>query len=204
MEPEQFDDRTPMTPAIIKHWARNPSDPMAFEALAVYYTKRLEAWCMRHGLQRADAQDLAQELLLKIRAVIDQYHPIPGKPFRAWLKTVTFRECMNHFRAHQRYQEFLADLPPRQELEEEILDDLTRIEALRAALAKVQAKVAPKDWEIFQRTALDEPRPRAAVVAAERGISVLAVNQAKHRVLKKLKDELGDIDPDGEVPEDLL
>lgn len=58
-------------------------------------------------------------------------------------------------------------------------------------LALVQPDFAPTTWQAFTRFALDDQS--AARVAKELGMSASAVVQAKSRVLKRLREEAGDL-----------
>ena len=58
-------------------------------------------------------------------------------------------------------------------------------------LAIVRPDFEASTWTAFTRFALDELP--AAAVAADLGMSESAVVQAKHRVLKRLRQEAGDL-----------
>jgi RNA polymerase sigma-70 factor (ECF subfamily) len=62
-------------------------------------------------------------------------------------------------------------------------------EVLRAAVKAVQDRSDDKTWQAFIRTAVDEQN--ATVVAKELEMSPDAVRQAKSRVSKRLRSELG-------------
>jgi RNA polymerase sigma-70 factor (ECF subfamily) len=61
----------------------------------------------------------------------------------------------------------------------------------RRALELVRAEFEPRTWELFWLTAV-EGRPPVDV-AAERGLTPAAVRQAKSRVLRRLREEVGDL-----------
>jgi RNA polymerase sigma-70 factor (ECF subfamily) len=58
-------------------------------------------------------------------------------------------------------------------------------------LAVVQPDVSATTWEAFRRFAVGGLP--AATVAEETGLSVNAVLQAKSRILKRLREEAGDL-----------
>ena len=58
-------------------------------------------------------------------------------------------------------------------------------------LAVVQSDFNSTTWEAFRRFAVDGLP--AAVVAEELGLSVNAILQAKSRILKRLREEAGDL-----------
>lgn len=61
----------------------------------------------------------------------------------------------------------------------------------RRALELVQGEFEAKTWQAFWATAVDHRAP--ADVAAELGVSSAAVRQAKSRVLRRLREELGEV-----------
>jgi RNA polymerase sigma-70 factor (ECF subfamily) len=55
----------------------------------------------------------------------------------------------------------------------------------------VRGEIEPRTWEAFWRTAVDGRPP--AHLAAELGMTAAAIRQAKSRVLRRLKREVGDL-----------
>jgi len=119
--------------------------------------------------------------------------------FRAWVRQVTVNVLRNHRKRQFRkpaigmdpcdaFLERLAE--PNSELAREWDLDHDRhiFQKLQAA---VQPAFAPATWEAFRRFAI-EGLP-AAQVAAEMGMTVNAVTLAKSRILKRLREEAGDL-----------
>ena len=48
----------------------------------------IHRWCRRWRLQEADAQDVAQDVLLKLHGRMATFNYDPSGSFRAWLKTL--------------------------------------------------------------------------------------------------------------------
>jgi RNA polymerase sigma-70 factor (ECF subfamily) len=197
-------DETPRTTGTILDWVRDPSNRSGWDAFAARYRDRIGSWGRRNGLQAADAEDLAQGIVMLMRDKIGSYDPEEGR-FRDWLKTVTRNACVDFFRQAEkrRYRPLLDDPPARQDLERD-LDDQARTEVLRVALEQVRSCVPPRDWQIFEETTF-EKRP-AAGLAEEHGIGRTAVYMVKHRVREMVKArarELGESgDDDGELADD--
>ena len=61
----------------------------------------------------------------------------------------------------------------------------------RRALELVRAEFEQQTWTMFWRTVIDGRTP--AEVSAEQGVSDAAVRQAKSRVLRRLREEVGDL-----------
>ena len=65
------------------------------------------------------------------------------------------------------------------------------IELYRSALKQVQNQFEDRTWKAFWRVTIENASP--AEVAAELGMTANAVRQAKSRVLRRLKEELGEL-----------
>jgi RNA polymerase sigma-70 factor (ECF subfamily) len=49
----------------------------------------IRAWCVKWGLQSSDADDVAQDVLLKLLNAMRNFRYDPSRSFCAWLRTVT-------------------------------------------------------------------------------------------------------------------
>src|SRR5215475_11496667 len=66
-----------------------PADQAAWVQFTERYGRKIYAWCRQWNLQEADAEDLTQDVLLKLAEKMQTFVYDPAKSFRAWLKTVT-------------------------------------------------------------------------------------------------------------------
>lgn len=175
-------------------------DSAAWERLADLYGPLVYYWCRRSGLQDADTADVVQNAFVAVAASIDNYQRRPGATFRGWLWTVTRSKVHDHFR-HRRAegpaaggseaQQRLADLVDYQPNEEVDNDDQAETTALvHRTLQAIRDEFEPGTWTAFWRTVIGGERP--VDVAIETGVTANAVRQAKRRVLRRLREELGD------------
>ena len=67
----------------------DPADALAWDEFVGRYQPMIRAWCLKWGSQPADADDVAQQVLLKLLTAMKQYRRQAGSGFRGWLKTVT-------------------------------------------------------------------------------------------------------------------
>jgi RNA polymerase sigma-70 factor (ECF subfamily) len=166
------------------------------------YQPLLVAWAVRAGAQAADADDLAQDVLLVVFREVGGFERRQPGAFRAWLRTILVHRVRDYFRGQQ-YRptatgdsDFLRRLDELESPESTLsrLWDRDHDEHVAASLMRrVQGDFATATWEAFRRHALEgEP---AARVAAELSLSLNSVLLAKSRVLKRLRQEL-----DGLVP----
>src|SRR4051812_44928236 len=66
-----------------------PTDQEAWGEFVLRYGPIIYGWCRRWELQEADAQDLTQDVLVKLAEKMRSFAYDPSRSFRAWLKTLT-------------------------------------------------------------------------------------------------------------------
>jgi RNA polymerase sigma-70 factor (ECF subfamily) len=161
------------------------------------YTPLLHAWAGRHGVQRADADDLVQEVLaVLVRELPHFEHNRRPGAFRRWLRTVLAHRLRDFWRARAHRPEAAggSDVLRRLAELEDPASGLSRLwdeehdrHVVRKLLERIEGEVAPSTWQAFRRVAL-EGRDEETV-AVELGLSVNAVFIAKSRVLQRLRRE---------------
>src|SRR3954471_15949669 len=80
------DSRTRAT--LLGRLRADPADPRNWAEFVDHYGPKILVWCRAWGLQDADAQDVAQTVLLKLSTKMRDFAYDPGRSFRAWLKTI--------------------------------------------------------------------------------------------------------------------
>jgi RNA polymerase sigma-70 factor (ECF subfamily) len=177
------------------------NDADAWARLVTLYTPLLRHWCLAGGLQPTDVDDVVQEVCRAALSGLANFRrDRPGDTFRGWLRTITRTGLALHFRrrarvpvasggsaAFARLQE-VAD--PAPELPED--DPPDEIRGLhRRALELVRGEFEDRTWQMFWLTAVEDRVP--ADVAARFGVTHVAVRKAKSRVLRRLREEIGDL-----------
>lgn len=144
------------------------------------------------GLAAADAEDVTQEALAEFaRAYRDgRYDRDKGRLSR-WLFGIVFRKILQSREKHQRDRAAGQPTPAWEALPDERRTwdswDKEWEEAVwRICLDRVRMEFEPPTLAAFERVVRDE-RPIAAT-AEELGLTVKAVYNAKHRVLKRLRE----------------
>src|SRR5262249_29630119 len=143
--------------------------------------------------------DMTQEVFAAVAQSLDRFHrDRPGDTFRGWLKGITRNKLLEYHRrkrdapavggteAHLRMQ----DVP---DVELEMADDVPSEKSAlyHRALELVRAEFEPSTWEMFWKTTVDG-RP-AVDVARDLAVTPAAVRVAKFRVLRRLREEIGDL-----------
>jgi RNA polymerase sigma factor (sigma-70 family) len=173
----------------------DPADPEAWSMFIERYQPRIRRWCMAWGSQDFDADDVAQEVLVKLFAALRKFRYDPNRSFHAWLKTVTqhawsdFTSARNKDPGHNAgpLAQVVDSAEARSDLERQIEDAFDR-ELLEVAMHRIKGRVKPATWDAFHLTAI---QGRAgAEVARELGMAVANVFVAKHRVQKMLQEEV--------------
>jgi RNA polymerase sigma-70 factor (ECF subfamily) len=185
------------TSASLLERLRLQPDAGAWQRLTDLYEPLIRGWLRRHHLQRADSDDLVQEVLGVLVTEIPSFEH-NGRPgaFRCWLRTITVHCLRRFWRARLHH----ADAAGGSDWEEHLrqLEDptggLSRLwdeehdrHVLPKLLAMIEPDFRPLTWQAFRRVVLDGAPP--AAVAADLGLSVNAVLIAKSRVLQRLRQE---------------
>lgn len=153
------------------------------------YEPLLKRWAVGKGFTPTDADDLAQEVLLKLFAALPGYQRSAGGSFRGWL-FVLARNVGHDFRRRVATRPLPApdglsavDQPLTEMDEVEYLRELTR-----HGLELVRPEFSPQMMAAFEGTKV-AGRP-AAAVAAELGVTPNAVYIAVNRVMTRLREVL--------------
>jgi RNA polymerase sigma-70 factor (ECF subfamily) len=92
---------TPLT--LLERIQTFPADREAWDECIRRYHPVIHSWCAKWGLQVSDADDVAQDVMVKLLTAMRTFRYDPARSFRAWLRTVT-QHAFGHFsqRARQR------------------------------------------------------------------------------------------------------
>ena len=81
------DEETSLT--LMMRVQRDAADPAAWNEFVHRYQPMIRAWCLKWGAQCFDAEDVAQQVLIKLLTAMKTYQCESPASFRGWLKTVT-------------------------------------------------------------------------------------------------------------------
>src|SRR5882757_2989448 len=71
--------------AQLRHY---PSDQTGWDEFVERYGRHIYRWCRQWRLQDADAEDVTQNILVKLTQKLGAFAYDPSRSFRGWLKTV--------------------------------------------------------------------------------------------------------------------
>jgi RNA polymerase sigma-70 factor (ECF subfamily) len=170
---------------------------LRWEEFVALYGQLILAWGRRDfGLQASDADNLCQEVLLRVWRGIGTFDPARGR-FRAWLYACARHAASNLSRGRHGEQ---VGTPPLMSCPDRVTpeagdldaalarleDDGFEVEALQAAVSAVRARVQPATWKAFLLCEFFELTAKEA--AAMLGMQPVAVNQAAFRVRQMLRE----------------
>lgn len=197
------------SPSLLARLRHAPADQTAWRQFVERYGGQIYGWCRNWNLQDADAQDVTQDVLLKLAAKMRTFSYDPGRSFRGWLRTI----------AHHAWRDFVDSRRPatavdtavlrvlesvaaRDDLVKELEEELDR-ELMEEAMDRVRLRVQRHTWEAFRLLAVEGLS--GAEAAARLGIKVATVFVARSKVQKMLQEEVRKLDPpdpQGDAPDE--
>jgi len=186
--------------SLLTRLGQDPSDQAGWDEFVERYGRHIYRWCRQWKLQDADAEDVTQNILVKLSRNLRAFTYDPSRSFRGWLKTVAHhawrdfedsRRRVGATAGDQHGQDLMLTLEAREDMMQ-TLEKAFDLELLEAAKARVRLRVAPHTWEAFRLVAL-EGVPVAEVAATVR-LQVAMVYVARSKVQKMLHEEIGKLE----------
>jgi RNA polymerase sigma-70 factor (ECF subfamily) len=177
-------------------------DSSGWQRVVELYSPLVYHWCRRWGVEGADADDVQQEVFQAAAQSIGTFRrEREGDTFRGWLRAITRNKVLVFWRSRGRQPEaeggsdaykLLQEVPERDVEIAEDPEDADQVSALfHRALGQLRGEFEHRTWQAFWRVTVDN---QASVdVASELGMTANAVRMAKSRVLRRLREELGDL-----------
>ena len=180
---------------------RSGSDE-AWTKLVDLYAPLVRSWCLYSGVQEYRISDIVQEVFVTVFRKIDSFERRDGTAgFRGWVWAITRNKIRDHFRAAGAqpiasggstalfHLHSVADpLVPEDDPSEP--NDTAAL--LHRALEMVRVDFKAQTWEVFWRAAVKGHSTDRIV--EDMSVSAASVRQAKSRVLRRLRQQLGDMD----------
>jgi RNA polymerase sigma-70 factor (ECF subfamily) len=187
------------TPLSLLQRAR-ANDQQAWGRLVALYRPLVLFWCRQARCPAKEIEDVAQEVFTAAAAGLGGFrHDRPGDTFRGWLRGIARNRVLLHFRRNhgQAQAEGGSDALGRlEDLADPLAgpkeDEAGEVGQLyRRAVEQVRGEFEERTWQMFWRCVIEGLPPVA--LAAELGVTPAAVRQAKSRVLRRLKEEMGEL-----------
>jgi RNA polymerase sigma-70 factor (ECF subfamily) len=174
-------------------------DEDAWRRLTLIYGRLVLHWCSQADLQPADRADVFQDVFAAVARHIDSFqHDRARGSFRGWLRTIVRSKIADIYRSRSREPvgaggtgslRRLHDVADALEESPDTVESEIPL-VVREALSLIEAEFEPRTWNAFWRAAADGIA--VAAVAQELGMTPAAVRKAKSRVLRRLRQEMGE------------
>ena len=160
------------------------------------YGPRVYQWAMNRKLQAVDAEDVTQEVLLKLARNFEKFEYDPRQSFRGWLRRVTENTIIDFLRSRLNRDkcsggtdviETLSQEPARIELHT-YLSEAFDLEILEEAKFRVRQRVTEKRWRSWDL--LTNQNLSGKEVSQQLGISTGVAYANKNQIQKLIKDEV--------------
>jgi RNA polymerase sigma-70 factor (ECF subfamily) len=160
------------------------------------YSPLVYSWAKRCGLQNQDAADVLQEVFHAVAKNIAAFRATPTGSFRGWLWAITRNKVRDHFRVAEaapvggsEMQHRLLEIPEDEPESWSTDGESSRVAVVGRAAELIRGDFEHHTWQAFWRLAVENHAARD--IATDLGMTVDAVYQAKARVLRRLREELG-------------
>jgi RNA polymerase sigma factor (sigma-70 family) len=190
------DDPLQTSVTLLGRLRSDPKDQAAWHDFVGRYSPKILRWCHFWGLQESDAQDVTQNVLLKLNVLMATFVYDRSGSFRAWLKTLVhhaWRDLVDERRRSSplgrdpRLKELLESRQAGDDLIEKLEEEF-RQEVVERAMEQVRPQVAPKTWDAFRLTAIEGQTGAAA--AAQLGMKIDRVYGARSDVTRRIQKEV--------------
>ena len=185
---------------LIERLSKTNSDTRSWSEFYDIYWKLVYSVALKAGLSPVDSEDIVQDTFLKVSKHIGkfQYDSRKGK-FRNWLCLITKQQVANQYRKSRNLPELPGfwnedpdaphtEIPDPTDNWERLWDEEDRKHTLNIALSRLQAKVSPKHYQIFQAHCV-----RGMTVAETSellGVSANEVYLTKSRIMPQFEEEI--------------
>ncbi len=196
---------SPETRASLLIRVRNPADQAAWYEFVEIYRPVILRLARQKGMQEADADDVAQQVLVAVAKAVEQREHDPKRAkFRTWLNRVAHNAILNALtRGRPDRGAGGSNLLPalRQHASHNGPDsDLLRLERRREifrwAARQVRKEFQQETWEAFWQTAVEGRAIDA--VASELDRNPGAIYAARSRVMRRIREKVAEYEQESD------
>jgi RNA polymerase sigma-70 factor (ECF subfamily) len=176
-------------------------DAAAWRRLVDLYRPLVLFWCARGGVSTEDAEDVAQGVFAAAATGLGSFRrDRAGDTFRGWLRAVTRNQILLHFRRSRGHVQAaggsdawrsLQDVAERPDVEDDGGEETEVGQVYRRAVEQVRSEFEDRTWQAFWLVAIEGRAPADLIETLD--MSPAAIRQAKSRVLRRLKHEMGEL-----------
>lgn len=178
-------------------------EQQAWQELVDLYSPTILRWCNRFRASPEVTADCIQDVFSSVARALDTYQASgTSGAFRGWLWIITRNKLRDAARRNARHAAatggstalgILHQVPELAELPSDDPSDMEDVQSLmRRAIEQIEQCFESRTWQAFWRTTVDGIA--TSVVARELDLAPASVRQARSRVLRRLRQQLGDLD----------
>lgn len=179
---------------------KDPANRAAWEQFVDLYRPVIFRIARARGVQDADAEDLAQQVLIAVAGSIGRWEKSDKSTrFRHWLRRIARNAIVNAMTRRppdqatgsSSVQDLLSAEPARDEQTDLLIETEIRRELYVRAARIVRLDVNEETWQAFELTILKNRS--GADAARELGKTIGTVYAARSRVMKRLRDAVAEL-----------
>ena len=183
------------SPTLLRRLSRRDRDESAWRDFVNRYGVRIRAWCLNRKLSPADADDVTQNVLLRLAKYMERFDYDSGQSFRGWLRRVT-ENAVRDFAKSQLDSNAVGGTAVLLQLNEiqapqsliERLEEVYDLELFEEAMSRVSGRVTKQRWLAWQLTAQDGVP--ANKVATRLEIPIATVYSSRFQVQEYIRQEI--------------
>lgn len=193
----------PETRASLLLRVRDPSDQAAWQEFVAIYRPVILRLALRKGMQPADADDVAQQVLVNVaRAIERRAHDPTRAKFRTWLRRVTENAILNALSRHKPDRgaggsgagKLLGDREAPAGPDTDLMRLEHRRELFRWAARQIRTEFQADTWNAFWLTAVESQQVDA--VARQLGKNRGSIYAARSRIIRRLQEKIAEYEQD--------
>ncbi|WP_339748601.1 sigma-70 family RNA polymerase sigma factor [uncultured Rubinisphaera sp.] len=160
------------------------------------YGPKVYGWCLNRRLQAADAEEVTQNVLVKMAEKLHSFEYDPAQSFRGWLRVITENAVKDYCKGLKNENRGeggseillrLAQLEATEDLSQR-LNETFDLELAEEAMSRVRTRVSTDRWMAWHLTAR-EGLP-GAVVATKLNMKVVSVYTARNQIQNQIREEI--------------
>lgn len=174
----------------------------AWDELVELYGPLIAHWCYRFELDSHSTADCIQDVFTAVSRALPNYAAQKTHgAFRGWLWTITRNKIYDLLRRNRLHSqprggtsamELLNEIPDFQDSDDEPSSAEELKSLVARALDQIRCEFEPSSLEIFMRSVIDQVA--TDLVAIEFHVQPATVRQVRSRILRRLRQQLGDIE----------
>jgi len=183
------------SPTLLRRLSRRGRDEDAWRDFVDRYGVRIRAWCLNRKLSPTDADDVTQEVLLRLAKYMGKFDYDSNQSFRGWLRRVTENAVRDFAKSRSNPDavggtailERINEVQAPQSLVER-LEEVFDLELLEEAMSRVSSRVNSQRWLAWQLTAQDGVA--ANDVATRLNVPIATVYSSRFQIQEYIRQEI--------------